>query len=118
MRSVLLALSLAIFAMPAIVLAHGSNVLDPAHSSDHDASHHSAASSHDDHPHGTLAEEVEELHDDIDNLQDQLRAHDERIRLTDIVGGIGYIVGITGVAYYYLGSRRQRNRDGAQPTSP
>ena len=43
------------------------------------------------------------LRAEIVRLEEQLMAYEDRLRLTDILGGIGYIVGITGAAYYYLG---------------
>jgi len=77
-----------------------------------------AAQAHDhakprEHPAAVAAEEsahehLEEIHDEIVQLREQLDAYEHRARLTDILGGIGYIAGITGVAYYYLGARRKR----------
>lgn len=86
--------------LPAAVFAHGSNVLEPGHEK--------ATHSHADHASGDEAAEFDELHEQIEQLEAKLTAHDERIRLTDIIGGIGYIVGITGVVYYYLGTQRKK----------
>jgi nickel transport protein len=40
-----------------------------------------------------------EMHADIDALQEQLDRYEHQIRFRDILGGIGFIVGIAGVAY-------------------
>ena len=34
--------------------------------------------------------------------------HEQEVRLRDILGGLGYIVGITGIAPYFLGRRKRR----------
>ena len=90
--------------LPAVVLAHGSNVFEPGHEKDA----HAHAAAHGERASGDEAAEFDELHEQIEQLEAKLIAHDERARVTDIVGGIGYIVGITGVAYYYLGARRAK----------
>jgi len=43
-------------------------------------------------------------------LRFDLQAHDERVRLRDILGGIGYIVGLAGLALWWNGRRRGRER--------
>jgi nickel transport protein len=40
-------------------------------------------------------------------LREQLEAHDARVRLQDVLGGIGYIVGLAGLALWWYGSRRR-----------
>lgn len=44
-------------------------------------------------------------------LQREIVELREEIRLHDILGGIGYIVGIAGISFYFLGVRR-RDRTG------
>jgi nickel transport protein len=39
-------------------------------------------------------------------LQEQLNAHDERIRLQDILGGLGYILGLAGLALWWQAKKR------------
>ena len=39
-------------------------------------------------------------------LREQLEAYEAKRRLHDIIGGIDYILGISGVAFYLLGKRR------------
>jgi hypothetical protein len=46
------------------------------------------------------------IHTEIDNLRRQLADYEQRIRLRDVLGGLGYLAGIAGVAFYFLGSRR------------
>jgi len=90
--------------LPAAVFAHGSNVFESGHSTNS----HSAGTTHEDHKFGSSGDEFEELHEQIEELHQQLAAHDERVRLTDVLGGVGYIAGITGAAYYYFGGRRKK----------
>ena len=40
-------------------------------------------------------------------LREQLEAYEAKIRLHDTLGGIGYIVGISGIVFYVLGMRKQ-----------
>ena len=45
----------------------------------------------------------------------EIRDLKDEIRLHDILGGIGYIVGLAGVAFYFLGTRKRgrlRAKDG------
>jgi nickel transport protein len=72
---------------------------------------------------------IKEIHADVDDLQtqfdrhkygiralqDQLDRYEKTIRFRDILGGIGFIVGLTGAAYgfYYRGLLRQ-NRQSRQ----
>jgi nickel transport protein len=54
-----------------------------------------------------------ELHGDQDPLEgirQELSDLREQLWLRDVLGGLGYIVGITGVAFYFLGVRRKRSR--------
>lgn len=48
----------------------------------------------------------------VQPLREQLERHENKVRLHDILAGIGYIVGIMGVVFYFLGcSRRRAARD-------
>jgi nickel transport protein len=51
--------------------------------------------------------QVEALRAEIDLLREQVIAYQQRTRVRDVLGGIGWIVGLTGIAYYYLGVRRK-----------
>jgi nickel transport protein len=57
---------------------------------------------------GQVLHELAILRAEVGRLEEQLHAYEDRLRLTDILGGIGYIAGLTGAAYYYLGVRRKR----------
>lgn len=47
-------------------------------------------------------------------LREQLDRLEEKIRLRDILGGVGYILGITGIAFYFLGVRKiEKSRSSA-----
>jgi len=43
----------------------------------------------------------------VGRLREQLEGYEERTRLRDILGGIGYIMGLGGIAFYFLGVRRR-----------
>ena len=47
---------------------------------------------------------------DIRALREKMEEYEHRLQLRDILGGIGYIIGITGAVFYILGARR-RNAD-------
>jgi len=40
-------------------------------------------------------------------LREQLEVHDARVRLQDVLGGIGYIVGLAGLGLWWYGGRRR-----------
>jgi nickel transport protein len=42
-------------------------------------------------------------------LREQLEGYEEKIRLHDILGGVGYIIGLMGLGYF-LGARKRRNK--------
>jgi len=42
-------------------------------------------------------------------LERKLAKYQEKIRLSDVLGGIGYILGITGLLFFFLGARRKRS---------
>jgi len=50
-------------------------------------------------------------------LREQIERYEEKTRLRDIIGGIGYILGLMGLAFYFLGSARRRARDADRPSS-
>jgi len=47
-----------------------------------------------------LASQIAQLRREVDDLKN-------RTQLRDILGGIGYILGLTGLAFYFLGARRR-----------
>jgi nickel transport protein len=53
-------------------------------------------------PSGPLAASIERaVARQIRPLREQLRKHEERVRLRDLLGGIGYIVGIAGLVLWW-----------------
>jgi len=40
-------------------------------------------------------------------LREQLDSHEKRIRLQDVLGGVGYILGVAGIALYFLAARKR-----------
>jgi nickel transport protein len=56
-----------------------------------------------------LEAKVEAVNQQIVALRKQLDRYEQRTRLRDVLGGIGYIVGIAGVAFYFLGIRRKQS---------
>lgn len=54
---------------------------------------------------GAVAQKLRPLQREIAELRDEVRLH-------DILGGIGYIVGIAGIAFYFLGVRRRERGGG------
>lgn len=49
------------------------------------------------------------LRAEIAELRGQLQDHEQRTRFRDVLGGIGYILGIAGVAFYLLGIKKQKS---------
>lgn len=97
--------------VPAVAFAHESNIFEPGH----ETGTHSHATVRADPPTSDAVAEFDEIHEQIEDLEKRLVAHDARARMTDIVGGIGYIVGIAGVAYYFLGTRQRKQRKIGRP---
>ena len=54
---------------------------------------------------------------EIRPLREQIEGYEERRRLHDILGGIGYIVGVAGIAFYFLGVSRRRARQTEKPSN-
>ena len=54
-------------------------------------------------------EHILPLQHQISMLQEQLEAYEEKVRLHDILGGIGYILGLAGIAFYFMGKKRNRS---------
>ena len=50
-----------------------------------------------------LGDPLEDIRQKLDDLREQLW-------LRDVLGGLGYIVGITGIAFYFLGVRRKESK--------
>ncbi len=51
--------------------------------------------------------QIESLRAQMAQLQAEVNGYEQRVRLSDILGGIGYILGLSGAAFYLLGLRRK-----------
>lgn len=102
--------------LPARSTGDSADETDPAHathSHPHDDQHG--------HQHGpvnhpdeeNLTAEIQALSQQVNALRKDLDKWKGRLRLQDIVGGIGYILGIMGLVSYFLGARRKEK--GAAP---
>ncbi|WP_404383447.1 carboxypeptidase-like regulatory domain-containing protein [Caenispirillum salinarum] len=47
----------------------------------------------------------------VNPLREQMAAQEDRLRLQDVLGGLGWIMGVTGIGFYLL-ARRERRRGG------
>ena len=54
--------------------------------------------------------EIEAVARQVAALRSDLEKYKNEIRLRDVLGGIGYILGIMGTAFYFLGVRRKEKR--------
>jgi nickel transport protein len=61
--------------------------------------------------HKDVRDELEAIQTQIAQLRRELAAREDRTRFRDILGGIGYILGLMGLTFYFLGSRRARMKD-------
>jgi nickel transport protein len=57
------------------------------------------------------------VRDAVRPLREQIEQYEEKRRLHDILGGIGYILGLGGLAFYFLGVRRRRVGGAEGPAS-
>ncbi len=67
-------------------------------------------------PAESLANEIAELRKQVQALRQQLFHYEQKVRWHDVLGGIGYILGLSGAAFYFLaGKRTGRKTDGSPP---
>jgi len=67
---------------------------------------------------GRVAAEAERaVGSQVRPLREQIQRYEERVRLRDVLGGIGYIVGMMGLSFYFLGRRRRDAGGAGQPSS-
>jgi len=52
---------------------------------------------------GTFGPKIDALGQQIRQLQRQVEEYEQRTRLRDVLGGIGFILGLAGIAFYFLG---------------
>lgn len=55
-----------------------------------------------------VSREIKPLQRQINVLREQLESYEETIRFRDILGGVGYLVGLAGLAFYFLGAKRMK----------
>jgi nickel transport protein len=67
-------------------------------------------------PEESLRGELEAIRQQIVALRADLAARDEKARWHDVLGGIGYILGFSGVAFYFAGLRRKSGAHAGAPT--
>jgi nickel transport protein len=91
--------------LPADLPPRGETAAPPHPQGEH--SHPHAGHSHP-HPPVEPSEQLRALRADVAALQEQLTQYENRTRLRDVLGGIGYILGLAGIAFYFLGVRRNK----------
>jgi len=62
----------------------------------------------------SMHEELAALQAQVAQLRRELAAHQQKLRLTDVAGAIGYILGLMGLSFYFLGVRKRNERRGAR----
>ena len=75
---------------------------EDAHSHEHS---NEAGHSHADDAGGAAGGD-EDLHRQIVALREDIHELQNKLRWQDIIGGVGYILGLMGIAFYFFGSRR------------
>jgi nickel transport protein len=59
-----------------------------------------------------LEARIEAVHAQVVQLRKQIDAYQEKLRLHDILGGLGVILGFVGLSFYFLGVRRRERMEG------
>jgi nickel transport protein len=59
----------------------------------------------------SLGNQIDQLRRQVVQLREQIAAYEQKRRWSDVLGGIGYILGIMGVAFYFLGVRRKERQE-------
>jgi len=57
----------------------------------------------------SLGSQIDDLRRQVVELRQQIDSYEHKTRWHDVLGGLGYILGIVGVAYYFLGVRRKQH---------
>lgn len=61
-----------------------------------------------------LKQELEAVHAQIVQLRKQIDAYEQKVRLHDVLGGLGMILGLMGVSFYFLGVLRKEKTKNAE----
>ncbi len=56
-----------------------------------------------------IRRELRPLQEQVNQLRAQIDMQEEKKNLQDILGGIGYIMGLTGIFFYFAGNRRREH---------
>lgn len=59
-------------------------------------------------PEPAVSERLRLLQEQIRRLREEIESARGETRLRDILGGIGYLTGVAGVVFYFLGARRRQ----------
>jgi nickel transport protein len=59
----------------------------------------------------TLNSQLSALSEQVAGLRKEVARYENKIRLHDVLGGIGCILGLMGLAFYFLGVRRRQQED-------
>ena len=62
----------------------------------------------------TLADRLEGIEKQVVKLREDLVRYEDRVRLHDVLGGIGCILGFMGLTFYFLGVRRKEKAAAAK----
>lgn len=54
----------------------------------------------------SVAEELRKLSSEMKNMRREIKAYKEKQNLQTVLGGIGYIIGLVGLAYYFAARRK------------
>jgi nickel transport protein len=65
-----------------------------------------------------LSGQVEQTNREIVAMRRELAHYQDKVRLHDILGGIGCILGFMGLSFYFLGVRRKERLAGGTPQGP
>ena len=55
----------------------------------------------------SVREEIARLRSSVNEYRKEIRQYQEQTRVRDVIGGIGWILGLAGIAFYFLSLRRK-----------
>jgi len=65
----------------------------------------------------SILREVARLRKRVNDYQREMRRYHQQMRLRDVLGGVGWIMGIAGIAFYFLGLRQRRKEPALRESS-
>lgn len=66
----------------------------------------------------SLGRQIDDLRRQVVELRRQIDSYEHKTRWHDVLGGVGYILGIVGVAFYFLGVRRKQGHGSRRADRP